>query len=559
MLVPHLDKQCAVGKPRVLVRSRRLRVVIFAVAVLLATALLLLSQWTVKHSRHAVVTASLFANLSVPQLPQDPGGARRLRIFMPADSPHVNLCKSILSAVALGYPPPTLLNWHGEFNRPEWHLAGSHIAKLESLLAVIQDLLARVEDAQADAVSQHDLVMLVDAYDIWFQLPPSVLIERYHVLNRQADERLRRQWQAAQGFATDFPISPPRQSIVVTSAKDCHPGKDSGTDPSYAHWPQSPIAHDLYGPETDGILAILDPARRFRKVRPRCVNSGLIMGPLGALRHALLRCTQKVERIARSGRQLWSDQALFGEVMGDQELWREWMRELGAAWNGTAADMRGSRLPPKVRDIAGAALRNKRFEFGIGLDYNFTTIPPTCSAEEDGFFVRLDNVTAVQQQSAMAGVPGHARLHGVPADLRRAGRFDAALAAIPWGDVPLYSDFFFGTTPVGIHHNAYVDNLKPWRIDNWWSMMWFYPHLRRLVERNLRHGPSIVAKVAHPDDSTAQDLEYWRGGDRFVTVFEPRTPGKGLHLPITWDAVCQKGAEPWHQVVFGDGMGPLLP
>ncbi|PHH69870.1 hypothetical protein CDD82_7466 [Ophiocordyceps australis] len=472
---------------------------------------------------------------------------------MPADSPHANLCKCILSAVALGYPAPTLLNWHGEFNRPEWHLAGSHIAKLESLLAVIHDLLARLDETRA---SQHDLVMLVDAYDVWFQLPPSVLIERYHELNRQANDRIRMQWQA---FAPGFPLGPPRQSIVVTSAKDCHPGKDSGTDPSYAHWPPSPMPDDLYGPQTDALLAILDPARRFRKVRPRCVNSGLIMGPMAALRHALQRCAQKVERIARSGRQLWSDQALFGQVMGDQELWREWVRELGAAWNGTTADMRHSKLPFKVRDIAAAALRNKTFDFGIGLDYNFTTIPPTCSAEEDGFFVRLDDSTAAQQQSTKAGVPGHVRFHGLPADLKRAGRFDAALATVPWGDVPLYTDFFFGTTPVGIHHNAYVDNLKPWRISNWWHMMWFHPHLRRLVERNLRQGPTMMAKVAHPHDSTAPDLEYWRDDNKFVTVFKPATPGEGLHMALDWDGVCQKGPKPWHQEVFGDGMGPLLP
>lgn len=44
---------------------------------------------------------------------RDAGGQRRLRIFMPADSPHINLCKSVMSAVALGYPLPTLLNWSG--------------------------------------------------------------------------------------------------------------------------------------------------------------------------------------------------------------------------------------------------------------------------------------------------------------------------------------------------------------------------------------------------------------------------------------------------------------
>ncbi|POR35892.1 Uncharacterized protein TPAR_03911, partial [Tolypocladium paradoxum] len=187
------------------------------------------------------MTQARLANLSVPMRPQDPGGSRRLRIFMPADAPHLNLCKAVMSAVALGYPAPMLLNWGGEFNRPEWHLGGSHIAKMESLLAVIEHLLAqagRDDDGDDDVVSVHDLAVMVDAYDTWFQLPPGVLIERFHRLNREADERVRRQWHAG------FPVPAPRQAIVVSSAKDCHPGRDSGSDAHYAHWPASPMPPD---------------------------------------------------------------------------------------------------------------------------------------------------------------------------------------------------------------------------------------------------------------------------------------------------------------------------
>lgn len=518
------------------------------------------------------MTESWFAKLPLPEpRPSDSGGRhshRRLRVFMPADSPHINLCKTIMSSLALGYPPPILLNWGSEFNRPDWHLAGSHIAKLESWLAAIEDLLDN-NHGDGDA-SDDDLALLVDAYDIWFQLPPNVLIQRFHQLNREADERVRRQWQAASTTAANFPISPPRQSILVTSAKDCHPKSDSGSDAHYPHWPQSPVRHDLYGQDTDQILPMFHgPAQRYRKVRPRCVNSGLIIGTMGALRHALQRCRDKIERVSRNGRQLWSDQALIGEVIGEQEMWREWARQLAAEWNGTASELDPSSLSREVREVAEAWMRGDQFEFGIGLDYNFTTIPPTCSAEEDGFFVRIDDREELRRESVKAGVPGEVRVSGIPPELLQSegSSSGGALSDVVWGQVALYTDFYFGTTPVGIHHNAYVNNLKAWRLENWWNLTWFYPRLRELVTTQLLPpgpGQSLrpLARVAKGASRELELMYWWSATDRDrprAKVYKPSSRrGAGATLmPIDWDSACQKGTRPWYDELFGDGKGPF--
>ncbi|KAL7947437.1 hypothetical protein V8C42DRAFT_363843 [Trichoderma barbatum] len=499
---------------------------------------------------------------------KDAGGERRLRVFMPADSPHINLCKSIMSAVALGYPMPTLLNWDGEFNRPEWHFAGSHIAKLESLLAVIEQMLG--PDEIDGGAYDDDLAVLVDAYDTWFQLPPSVLIQRYHQLNNEANERLRKQWRAAQqNVASTFPVSPPKQSIIVTTAKDCQPDRESGSDPHYDHWPLSPMPMDLYGEGTDKVLPLLfDPARKYKNIRPRCINSGMIMGTMGSLRQVLRRCKSKIETVARSGRQLWSDQALLGEVIGDQEMWREWMRELGGSWDGSGSKYDLSTLSPEVRVIAVKALVGERFEFGIGLDYNFTTIPATCSAEEDGYFVKLDDKTAVREQSLKAGVPNGSRISSIPKELKdgnAAENADNHLSKIPWGKVPLYTDFFFGITPVGIHHNAYISGLKSWRLENWWSMMWFFPRLRELVSANIHASNNDNTKPLLNMSSHREgepNLVYWpprmQRHTKHVTVFElAKEEHPARLMPIDWDGVCQKGSTPWYDTLFGDGKGPL--
>ncbi|GJC91709.1 hypothetical protein ColKHC_00535 [Colletotrichum higginsianum] len=467
----------------------------------------------------------------------DRGGPRRLRLFMPADGPSINLCKTVMSAVALGYPMPTLLNWNGEFNRPDWHFAGSHIAKLESLLAAIDHLYEREDGGD---VNEDDLVLLVDAYDVWFQLPPSVLVERFHQLNRKADARVRKQWEEGGGLKPGFPVAPPTQSVLVTTAKDCQPGRESGSDPRYEYWPDSPLA-----PTSTATR----PTGKYKKIRPRCVNSGMIMGTVGSLRGALRKCRAKVDAAAAGGRQLWSDQALLAEVIGDQEVWRHW-------------------LPREVRRIADAALAGEEFEFGIGLDYEFATIPPTCSSEDDGYFVRLDDAEDIRRASDEAGVPGgEVRVKGIiPPELERAAP-RTTTTTLPghvgggWGNVSLYTDFFFGTSPVGIHHNAYVFGLKAWRLENWWNMTWFHPRLRELVTASLGSNRKLAPLARLPLEPDGRDeMVYWASdegpAEAGVRVFDGSKEAMG-YSAIGWDGICQKGDRSWYDVVFGDGQGPL--
>ncbi|KAK1854966.1 hypothetical protein CCHR01_02390 [Colletotrichum chrysophilum] len=539
-------------------RASLLKVVLPIGILMCVTAALLTSLFpseavylvSVFDSKRVISTAQL-ESLKAPAH-VDTGGSRRLRLFMPADGPNINLCKTTMSAVALGYPLPTLLNWNGEFNRPDWHFAGSHIAKLESLLAVIDALYEK-----DDSLNENDLVLLVDAYDIWFQLPPSVLIERFHRLNSDADARVKKQWEE-HGFKEGFPIQSPKQNIVVTTAKDCQPDWESGSNPRYEYWPDSPLPADFYGEGTDEILPyVFDSARKYKKIRPRCVNSGMIMGTIGALRGALQNAKEKVDKAAMGGRQLWSDQALFAEVIGDQEMWRYWIRGLASTWNGTASHDQPRDLPRHVRDIANSALEGKKFEFGIGLDYEFATIPPTCSSEDDGFFVRLDDTEMVKKESEKSGVTGGVRVKGIPPELKGSEGPLPGLGS-SWGKVPLYTDFFFGNTPVGIHHNAYVFGLKPWRLEHWWNMTWYYPHLRQLVTKALHSNSKLTPLTRLPlREDGGNEMVYWALDDdeKTAMIFDGSNQ---TYASISWDGLCQKGDTKWHDVLFGDHKGPLV-
>ncbi|KAF4809580.1 hypothetical protein CGCSCA5_v011216 [Colletotrichum siamense] len=471
---------------------------------------------------------------------------------MPADGPSINLCKVVHSAVALGYPMPTILNWNGEFNRPDWHFSGSHIAKLESLLVALDELSEGRPDADKD------VALLVDAYDIWFQLPPSALLERFHKANLESDARVRQLW-ADSGYDPQFPVAPPQQNIIITTAKDCQPGAESGSRPNYPYWPDSPLPDDFFGKDTDKIDSYADSARRYRKVRPRCVNSGMIMGEVGPLRAALRKCREKVKAVSQKGRQLWSDQALIAEVIGEQEMWRELVRGLLLSDNNrTLGNLRGEARG--LVKIGKKALDGERFEFGIGLDYNFSTMPPTCSAEEQGTFVKWADRGAIREASKEAGVPEPVRVPRTPTGL---GGSSSPLPGngLSWADVPLYTDLFFGDAPVGIHHNAYISGMKAWRLENWWNLTWFYPHLRDLITIQLQqqNNPKQLARI--PIGAMKQtEVVYWAPQDdtgvRTIKNFKWSKHGAEI-TPLSWGDICQVGQEEWHGRIYGDGRGAV--
>lgn len=53
-----------------------------------------------------------------------------LHILIAASHPRADLCKVMLSAAALGYPSPTLINWSETFDQEGVAGGGSHVAKL---------------------------------------------------------------------------------------------------------------------------------------------------------------------------------------------------------------------------------------------------------------------------------------------------------------------------------------------------------------------------------------------------------------------------------------------
>jgi hypothetical protein len=106
---------------------------------------------------------------------------RQLHYLLPATAATLDFCRTLLSSVIAGYPDPILIGWggHGKYDG-----AKSHLFKITEVLAYLNAL---------PESNDHDLVLLVDAYDVVMLMPAQVMISRYLDLLQSSNERLDRE------------------------------------------------------------------------------------------------------------------------------------------------------------------------------------------------------------------------------------------------------------------------------------------------------------------------------------------------------------------------------
>ncbi|KAJ4250927.1 hypothetical protein NW762_011577 [Fusarium torreyae] len=344
---------------------------------------------------------------------------RRLALVMPATSPSPNLCKTIITALALNFPSPVLINWGVDYHDITHWKTGKNLPKIPGFVKYLDNVLHRDADP-SEKLQETDIVVIIDGYDTWFQLPPEVLLNRYHDINEKANQRLRKQWSGKGPM-------PMRQTIVVASEKHCYPNnlQEFGVDAHCFDLPDSPMRKDLYGPETDKNYT------NFHENRSKWINGGFYMGPAGDLRRFFRRALFQMEAGLGEGLHLRSEQGMLGQVIGEQELWRKWKRE--------------HHMPDD--DLMGFMERD--FEYHVGFDYGQVTSLPTMGSgisEQDDFydgaFVRLGDQAILEQHAEVRGI-SPSRLRGLPDDIKTARNPLAYVdQAANWSDMPLYADFF---------------------------------------------------------------------------------------------------------------------
>ncbi|KAJ5150403.1 uncharacterized protein N7500_010592 [Penicillium coprophilum] len=159
--------------------------------------------------------------------------------------------------------------------------------------------------------SNDDLVLMIDGYDVVFQLPADVLIQRYFAVIGTANVKLAAQYglDSVESLSGD---RNPRQTILFGPEKLCYPF-DWNRPGCWAVPEDIDIPVGAFGPDHGGYSHNL----------PRWLNSGTIMGPVGDMRELFAATLKRINATYNPQHEFSdSDQLYMGDIWGEQEFWR---------------------------------------------------------------------------------------------------------------------------------------------------------------------------------------------------------------------------------------------
>ncbi|KAH7053339.1 hypothetical protein B0J12DRAFT_739444 [Macrophomina phaseolina] len=510
-------------------------------------------------------------------------------LLIPATEADSNFCRTVLSTMLLEYPPPTILGYaHSEES---------------TIIEVVHEHLQHNQ-----GIKDEDLVLIVDGYRSWFQLPAPVLVQQYEAALADANARLRRKYGTVRPLSGHpNPRQLFRQTVLWAADEHCWPVLEG--DVACTAVPQSPFFWDQ--------SPYANASEEASAYNPKFVNSGTVIGPAKDLR-AIFKAL--MERSASPyGRQ--DLQHTLQTLFSEQEQARELIRRYNLGYTGRMLEwwygLNPGERPLRKTNITVAP--GKNYEFAMGLDYNstlFQSMTPPHSFNGDIDFIKSDAQVRDTYDSAYTTVnpktgartfytsnPGHndpiplpdplreqsspyalpekdALAAGIPANMATGLTITNDLddlppaADTPWSQLPLAHNIRARSVPAALHFPSFASISSAARFargtksnttspesdsgdsgdnlqlrdprDQLWSSLWFHDTARALLRRYMRQ--STVK--AYEDEQTERET-WWRSDQR---------GGKGGVWTeasgewLAWGDVC-RGFE---EEVFGDGKGVWL-
>lgn len=438
--------------------SMQRKVLFLAVVTLLAVTTLLVTQTS------SVADATTIARQYLTTAPQE---TRRLHFLVPATDPNLDFCRFLLSSTITGYPDPILIGWksHGEYDGKQ-----SHLFKISEGLAYLNALSAEQEN---------DLVLMLDAYDIWMLLRPEVIISRYNkVMTEQA------RWLSEKGIHRKFNGDVPVENTILWGAdKICWP-RDH-VDPSCWAVPESPMRKQEYGPDTDSWMV---------PNRPRWLNSGTLIGPVGHMREMFNATMENVHRTFDEGYEHHdSDQYYFQDVWAEQELTR--MRLKDGEMKAAVVDHEGDH---DVKGYVPPIPEGRRTEYRISLDYGIDLFQTAAGFTEYLAWLSFNNTTPFGAENAGR----RRRLDELELPQEVLNSRPPFATNFPADDLPsnkTWKDVVLGvnTAEQTVWPLLHVTGDKVYR-ETWWHYMWFHPYAETLLRdasRLVKDTEEVVAIV----------------------------------------------------------------
>ncbi|KAJ5693453.1 hypothetical protein N7462_002876 [Penicillium macrosclerotiorum] len=446
----------------------------------LAIAILTVLQYRPSHMDSKSVSG--FIHNGSPVTGQHPGAAStndvpgvtsKLHLLMPASGKHFRLCRALASATILGYPVPVMNGWMKE---GELDASKTHLAKVRTVMQYLDSL---------PPSSDEDLVLMVDGYDIVFQIPPDVLIDRYFATVRTASAKLAARFGV---HSVDSLVGPnsPRQTILFGPEKICYPVQ-WGRVGCWAIPEDIDIPPGAFGPD-DGQMS---------HNLPRWLNSGTIMGPAKDMRKLFAATLDRIAETYDPNHQFSdSDQMYMSDIWGVQEF--------GRSIEARRLYFHGDVDPNDVVPTGGETKTvptlspGQQTEYHIGIDYRSALFQTRVGSDHALAFLAYNETnetgdttyaTVFQNISEYT----HFKPYKIELPSNLASSITRVLQSIKGviTAIPHVTELRLDTNVVtknvyGLFHctgdKDYIDDL--------WAKLWYYPYARPLFEAAI---PSLKA------------------------------------------------------------------
>ena len=499
------------------------------------------------------------------------GKGPTFRLLIPtASKATLSLCRIILSAAILNYPPPTLL---GFGNKEDVDGPGAD---------VMRDALRFVgwKDARED-----DLVLIVDEslwlhrilisngyipnsfLDALFQLPAEVLISRFFHTIRDSNYVLLQKYGRYPGNSTASQ-RPQRYytNVLFGAQKDC---TDSPSSPACPSAPPSTLPEYPH-----------DPYKRheWEHRRPRYFTSSMVMGTVGHLRPIYKYASDLLNTdVGRNG-----SQDVLAQIFGAQEHQRALYHQSTLSPFAKASKWIASRFIPESEDQcrllyhstilnkSNASDGNVHRDFGISLDYTSSVLQVLdCASENDVQFVKSSNLSKSLHLSERSlkkihlprDLNGTAPPYGMhPPSEGPLTALEAPPQSLAWSDINLATNFVIPESPIipSILHISPQINAT--------IQLWYEPYARTLFQQSLHAPPTSITLTIPPLlqfkpnrhmltelESAALNATQQSSGWREVSYTDLRGGRGGIWTEKgewkAWDEVC--GA--FDDVLLSDG------
>ncbi|KAF7161938.1 hypothetical protein CNMCM5623_007353 [Aspergillus felis] len=423
-------------------------------------------------------------------------------LVLPAGQKNAALCRTITSAMILNYPPPTLVQYGRKLpdGSSEYDYMVDRVTGIYNFL----EYTPHVRDG--------DFVLIADGYDVFFQLPPEVLIQRFQNILRENNAKLRKKYGLAKEYhpyrkGLEGALQKYSQRVLFAAGKECFPNITA--DAGCITVPQSTLPPDAYGWKTD-----IHPEGHL--TRPRWLKPGTVIGQAADLKLIYA----EVLRFVEENRHNRSDYLALTQMYGRQEYVRELERRRSANWfQEWVYGLIGISDAANVTGVNPRLESGHRYEYGIGVDFESRLFFNTHKSKRDVEWLQYHDIPTTSSAQMKHGVPRERRLL-LPPDLAspRLGNpfiqpkfgkdeqvkpeFNSTLDALPnprnhsWHSMPLLTNIHSASVPALIHldEEKPVTDDKAWPVkhperltrDTWWYNMWYQPWARALLRKYMR-------------------------------------------------------------------------